>query len=331
MLLAILSDDLTGASGVASMINEEGTITVNYENLSNVDIEKFNFISINLDVRDSNIENTSKLMSEVLSLFQEQYLALRIDSTLRGNISTMVKSIIEKRKVLITDTIPEYGRFTENGFTVLSGIRKNIAEIFDFPYEREKITIADSKTYDDIDALAEICIRNNLVPIDPIPLIARYAKKLTRINKPKVKLKDTHKSDNAAVLIGTYREITEKQVRFLENMGFRFRKPSTHPRNALDLYRFKLDSDWELIDDAFINHLSGYDTIIISGGATANHVLKKSGFIYIENHESIMPLVSTGTIRGGTLDGIKVVLKGGLIGNESCYLDILKYVGVKYD
>ncbi len=134
--------------------------------------------------------------------------------------------------------------------------------------------------------------------------------------------------EKVAILIGTYREVTENQVAYLKSLGFLIRIPSVHPRNPIDIYKFNLDTDMKLIDDAFIHHLSGYDTLILSGGATADYVLRKSGFSYIENHESIMPLVSVGTIRGGELDDRRVVLKGGLIGKESCYIEILNYIGV---
>lgn len=53
MRFAIFSDDLTGASGVAPMINAEKTITVNYEKLSSIDSERFDNLSINLDMIDS--------------------------------------------------------------------------------------------------------------------------------------------------------------------------------------------------------------------------------------------------------------------------------------
>ncbi len=134
-----------------------------------------------------------------------------------------------------------------------------------------------------------------------------------------------------ALLIGTYREVTENQIKFLQERGFLFRKPSLVGGNVIDMYRFKLDNDRQLIDDKFIDHLSGYDTIILSGGATADYILRKSGFHYIENRESIMPLVSVGIIRRGKFDGMNIILKGGLIGKDSCYIDILKYIGVLND
>lgn len=140
-----------------------------------------------------------------------------------------------------------------------------------------------------------------------------------------MRIKDDHK---VAILIGTYREVTERQVDFLRNLGFEIKKPSIREPNSIDIYRFKLDADYETIDDEFIKHLSKYDTIVLSGGSTANFVLSKSNFLYIKNEKGILPLVSVGTVFGGKLDGKKVVLKGGLIGKDSCYYEVMKHVGV---
>ncbi len=131
-----------------------------------------------------------------------------------------------------------------------------------------------------------------------------------------------------AILIGTYRDVTVKQVDYLQQKGFEARFPSPGNCNRIDVYRFRLDRDYNLLKEEFLIHLTRYNTLIISGGATANFILERSGFMYIENRKSMMPLVSSGIIRGGMLDGKELILKGGLIGMESCYIDILNKIGV---
>ncbi len=186
MRLAIFSDDLTGASGVGSMIKTGRTITVNYENLPKIDLDRFDNVSINLNLRDANPQTTRKLMRRVLSVFREKKIALRIDSALRGNIAVMIKTIIAVRCTLITDTIPEYGRYTENETTFFDGEGKNILELLNIQngdIRKQNLIISDSFTGDDLDALAENCLKMDLVPIDPGPMIARYAIKLGKINE----------------------------------------------------------------------------------------------------------------------------------------------------
>ena len=138
-------------------------------------------------------------------------------------------------------------------------------------------------------------------------------------------------SDNTVILIGTWRNVTRMQVRYLAERGYPPKCPSSETFSRIDVYWFRFDRDIGLIDDRFIDHLSNYDTVIISGGSTAEFVLERSGFKYIENEEDIMPLVSVGRIRGGKLDGKRIILKGGLVGTDSSYIDILMYIGVLDD
>ncbi len=181
MKIVILSDDLTGASGVASMINSGRTVTLNYEKLQEIYIDQFDYVSINLNLRNVNEATARKVMEKILPMFEGRRIALRIDSTLRGNIPVLVRMILKTRRALITDTIPEYGRYTENGKTVYNGEEKSIYEALELGVKAEtknELVISDSRTSIDLDNLAKLCLDNNLVPIDPGPMIAKYALKL---------------------------------------------------------------------------------------------------------------------------------------------------------
>ena len=92
----------------------------------------------------------------------------------------------------------------------------------------------------------------------------------------------------------------------------------------IDLFYFPENSRKSLISPEFIDKLKKYDVLILSGGYTAYFFLNSSGFISIENKESIMPLVSIGVIHGGILNNKIVILKGGSIGNNDIYLKIIK-------
>ena len=188
MKLAILSDDLTGASGVASMLHLPNTITVDFRNLSKIGLEHFAFVSINLDIREKEPTSVIRTLEKAMGVIGAFKFALRIDSTLRGNVGLQIQSILNFRDVLITDTIPEYGRYTEDGFTIYHSKKKKISQIL--PEEIQKsernlheFTIADSKTYEDLDRLAFYCIDHDLVPIDPGPMIARYAANMEKIDE----------------------------------------------------------------------------------------------------------------------------------------------------
>ncbi len=186
MKLAILSDDLTGASGVASMIGTAGTITINSDNLGKIRKENFDYISINMNTRETSPSLTKQIIEEVLGTIGNARIALRIDSTLRGNIGVQVQALLKSGNLLLTDTIPEYGRYTENGFTVYNSERSNIRKVLNFDVNMSaeatfQIMIADSRTEEDLGTLALKCIEDGLIPVDPGPLIAHYAARLEGI------------------------------------------------------------------------------------------------------------------------------------------------------
>lgn len=129
-----------------------------------------------------------------------------------------------------------------------------------------------------------------------------------------------------AIVVGTFRDITVRQIGYLENAGIKACKPCILPERGIDLFSFHLDEESHLISERFMKFIAGYDYLVMSGGETAGFMLRNSNFSYIINGESIMPLVSTGSVAGGILHGVRIVLKGGLIGNDSCYGDILEWI-----
>jgi len=130
------------------------------------------------------------------------------------------------------------------------------------------------------------------------------------------------------IIIGTYRKITVKQIDSLIKNGIKIKSLDDNKINDIDLYKFKLNIDYKKIDDNYINKLLNYDYLIISGGETAFYILNKSNFLYIENKDDIMPLISEGIIKGGILNNKKIVLKGGNIGNEDIYLKIINCIKI---
>lgn len=130
------------------------------------------------------------------------------------------------------------------------------------------------------------------------------------------------------IIIGTYRKITLKQIDYLIKNGIKIKSLDDNEINNIDLYKFKLDIDYKKIDYIYINKLLNYDYLIMSGGETAFYILNKSKFLYIENKDGIMPLISRGIIKGGILNNKKIVLKGGDIGNEDIYLKIINCIKI---
>ena len=175
MKYVILSDDLTGASGVASLLNAPDTITINLDQIGLLESANASFVSVNLDCRHS--PDSGKIVEMALNHFSGSRVTLRIDSTLRGNISAMITPFLSRgKKILLTDTIPEYGRYTRNGKTIFNGLETDIlspvlrGSMFQPP--AGSIEVADSESYDDIRELALRCLYEDMMPVDPGPMIA---------------------------------------------------------------------------------------------------------------------------------------------------------------
>lgn len=331
----VLSDDLTGASGVASMVDGSLAATVNLSRFDPHLAEKFPFIAINLDARESSESEAAGLIEDALARIGDSWTALRIDSALRGPVSGLVAQLSSRGRILVTDTIPEYGRRTDHGKTIIGAREKDLSAAIGPAVgagKTDRVVIADSRSHTDLQALASRCFSEALIPVDPGPLVSLVARQrllisgetlrtLTRASQTPI--------EKVAFVIGTRDRITLKQLRYMSREGFAIGQPGSIDPGRVSIFSFSLASDATIVDDAFLDSLRGYDAIVLSGGATANFILEKSGFDYIANGPQLQPLLSSGTVTGGLFDGKTVVLKGGFIGYENTYKTILEWLKQK--
>jgi len=325
----ILSDDLTGASGVASMVDVPGTATVNLERLSPELARRFSCIAVNLETRDRNGGEAAERLSSALDLVGESPVAVRIDSALRGHVQTSIRALLERGDVMVTDTIPEYGRRTVSGKTCIGTQQRDIASLL-APLRRgtraRTITIADSETQEDLDLLALRCIDDNLIPVDPGPLVARVARKKLGLDAPASNCAAGKTVSSVAFVVGTRDPRSLEQIRHMKDLGFAVQEPGLKRAEGVDVFTFSIGNQKSLITRPFLEQLAGYDALVLSGGTTANHVLGRSGFECLLNDGQVQPLVSSALVSGGVFDGKRVVLKGGFIGDEKTYKTILDWL-----
>jgi D-threonate/D-erythronate kinase len=325
----IISDDLTGASGVASMVDHSTAVTVNLDRFGRALTKEFGCIVLNLESREKSGKEAARRLSRALDLVGESPVALRIDSALRGRVRMLVEAMLQRGAVLITDTIPDYGRSTQSGKTVIGAQRKDIESLLE-PLRRRMndrglITVADSQTYDDLDRLARTCIEDDLIPVDPGPLVAAVAR--TRLGlDARTSSPSRKRASKVAFVVGTRDPRTLEQLGHMGTLGFPIQKPAAKRPEDVDLFVFSMEKDKGIITQPFLEHLAKYDALVLSGGATANHVLARSGFRYLQNDGQVQPLVSSGIVMGGVLGGKRVVLKGGFIGDEKTYKTILDWL-----
>ncbi len=170
MLTIIISDDLSGAAGMASLIAPHIPV-VPYNRLHDHGKPDSEIVSIDLETR--NLEDPRPRLDMVKHTFPGARILARIDSLFRGSTLDFVAFIAEYGNILLTDTIPEYGMYTFNGSSINRNGSINIIKMLPddlSPY----VEIADSRSYGDIEKLAKKCVDENLMPVDPGVLIKYY-------------------------------------------------------------------------------------------------------------------------------------------------------------
>ena len=177
-LLYTLSDDLTGASAVASLIGES-SVTVQFKKFNHF-FDRYDFVSIDIGTRNTGSNYAKKKTLAALHKLSHSFVACRIDSTLRGNVAATLSAFSNFGKLLLTDTIPSYGRFTSSGITHLDGDFMDLKIVLNNMSKQvqERIEIVDAQDERDLKRIARRCILEGRIPADPGPLIAQYARLL---------------------------------------------------------------------------------------------------------------------------------------------------------
>jgi len=313
------------------MVNGSLAATVNLSRFDRRLAEEFSFIAINLEAREVSEEDATRFAREALDRIGDSWTALRIDSALRGSVAGLVGQLSLRGRILVTDTIPEYGRRTSDGKTVVGNRETDLDAVLEpvrSLIERRRVIVADSQNEADLRSLASRCVRENLIPVDPGPLVSLVVKERLGVSQGSLTQTNAGRRpiEKVAFVIGTRDGMTMKQLQHMQREGFAIRPPASTEAADVSIFSFSLDTNAELIDGSFVSSLRDYDAIVLSGGATASYVLEMSDFECIVNDAQVQPLLSSGTVRGGVLDGKFVVLKGGFIGDEKTYKTILKWL-----
>ena len=170
MLIIIVSDDLSGAAGMASLIGSHIPVVPYYRI---PDPGKLNSEIVSIDLETRNLEDPLPRLDMVKHTFPDARILARIDSLFRGSTLDFIAFIKRYGNIILTDTIPEYGRYTFNGSSIDRNGTINITKMLPDklkPY----VEIADSQSYVDIQKLAKKCVDENLLPVDPGILIKYY-------------------------------------------------------------------------------------------------------------------------------------------------------------
>ncbi len=310
------------------MVDRSAAVAVNLDRFDRKLAGEFACIVLNLEIREKTGAEAARRLSRAIDAVGENPVAVRMDSALRGRLQMLVGTMLERGNVLVTDTIPEYERRTVSGKTFIGPQQGDIGSLLSplrGKWKDRSITIADSETYEDLDALAQRCIADGLIPVDPGPLVARVARGRLGLGAPALRRAGREVS-KVAFVVGTRDPRSLEQVRHMRSLGFPVQKPCVKSADGVDVFSFSIGKEGPLVTRAFLNHLTHYDALVLSGGATANFVLERSGFSYLVSEGEVQPLVSSSRVKGGLFDGKTAVLKGGFIGDEDAYKTILDWL-----
>ncbi|WP_291765842.1 four-carbon acid sugar kinase family protein [Caldivirga sp. UBA161] len=337
----VISDDLTGANGVAGMMAKRcGVVVISYRLIKLIPSDS-ECIVVNTESRLIEPNIAESRVKAIVNYAESNgfIIGKRIDSALRGNIESELRPLL-KQTIVITDTIPEYGRFTENGFTILGnsqvsiverlgGIKSMIMSIRDLKANAGNlngVVIVNSRTMDDIIEVAQVIHDNGFTPVDPGPLNAQVAGLYVkgRLSKPTI-----NEVKRVCFIIGSTHENTIKQVERARRSSIKV--ISIKDSGDLSSYdeviiTFDLMRDRDYLNEDFIKQVAQFDALVVSGGETANLLINISKANYLESIGEVMPLVGVSVIKGGLLNGKVIATKGGIIGGEDAYLIIRDYL-----
>ncbi|GGM72682.1 hypothetical protein GCM10007108_08520 [Thermogymnomonas acidicola] len=316
--MIVVSDDLTGASLMASMCRGR-YIVYPLENVDESHLRE-SFISVDLGTRALEAAEVEEKLDIFERLLGDSPWTYRMDSSGRDNLTAYLRRLVKKSRIMITSTIPELGRFTLNGVSVSEDGNIDLRErVFHQAcrFLRERVKIVDSRTWEDIDRISQLCRELSCIPVDPGPLISRY------LGKSGTELPISADVERVCLVIGTYRPKTVKQIIALRSsISDGFLRIGGHSVKV-DITFEPLERMKSKIDRDFVDRLANYDLIVISGGLTAETVLEKSGYHHILSRPADVIMTGAGTVVGGRLDGKEVILKGGMVGGEGIYVDLI--------
>ena len=215
---------------------------------------------------------------------------------------------------------------------------------------KNRIIIMDTETINDIKNIATACIslKKDIIPVDPGIFTAHYFSQILR-----------HKTSGFILaIIGTLAEKTMRQLEFLKkhvkvhvfdldvntlddnNLNEKFalfnRENLQTPFDVLvlkikgPLLKGKQSTVSAALAKLSALYLKMYKKsikgIFVSGGDTAISLFRLLHIELIKPEEEIIPLMVGGIISEGGLEGLKVVTKGGLVGEKDALYKAINWL-----
>lgn len=330
--LAVVADDLTGALDASAPFAARGLRTVVALGLEGLDAalaSGADVVGVSTDSREISPEAAPATVAACVARLPSSLPVFKkIDSRLKGNIAAELDAI-PYRRALVIPAIPAFGRFVRSGRLTGFGVAEPISIASRLGRHADVSAIPDISSQDDIDsAVANIA---HDLPIGARglaeALAARLAPNAAQSPIPAI-------TGPAICVIGSTDPITSTQVNRLRSAcpslayigapdGAMAAVPASAMLTVLQAVPGATGAHPALVAERLGEALVRLDpqpgtTLVISGGATAQVVLRALGISMLELLGEALPGLPIARAAGFT-----IITKSGGFGESGALLDLL--------
>lgn len=334
MKIAVIADDLTGLTDVASFLVKNGfNIKFSLDNSLFLDSDVFFF---NTNTRNKSINNCKKWIEfkSLCNRFDPKYIYLKIDSTLRGNIEKEIDcmfNVFNPGKLIFVPAHPLLNRIFDgknyyvdgklliDTFYIKDPLSPANPDIFNILKKKfkERIYIPKIRSIEDLKRLYPLITKYKfIVSSSSIAMLFKN----NVIHNTKYEILSL---DKTLIINGSLNDVTRLQIDYV--------KSSIAVCNKInELNKYLLEYDKVLIDITITNNKENFNStivrvanvikdiklnLIISGGETAIRILN---FINISKLQIVNALFPGISVCRDNMERI-IILKPGGFGEKEFY------------
>lgn len=294
--LVIIADDLTGALDAAApfcALDRKVIVATDIDYLEEAFLQNAQVIAVSTGSRDKTPEEAFELTSRAVKLAESARIFLKVDSRLKGNVAASLRAL-NRQSLIVAPAIPAFGRTVHNGFLSGFGIEKSIdiAEIVRL--DSCNLSIPDTSNDVDLDRIVKQSDRATLVGarglacalsrLEPHPV--HKPKLLTGLSAAAIGSRDP-------ITISQIENLDRQQVSILEAPAGQLDSYNKPTKNTLIRATGAAQSDplkvAETLAKSFKPFADRCDNLIISGGATAEVVLRQLGVTILHLEGELLP------------------------------------------
>ena len=257
-------------------------------------------LAIDLDAREREIGVMPPVVAE---LARGSRVFLKIDSTLRGPVASLIESALRvtgRSAAMVAPAFPEQGRVVRGGRLYVNGEAGPLVSdvIGDHRVVETDLggLVQESESHPEWLLVGSAGLARQLAPRSTPRRMARHAKVL--------------------VVAGSPSQITREQVAQLRGVEVL----NTPPTRGIK-ERDEGQMAEALADEAAQKRP---DAVVLTGGATARAVIHRVAARHVRILGELQPGIPVGVLEDGTWHGVTVVTKAGGFGSPSTLLDVVR-------